>query len=181
LTDRLAEDLHGAFPALVRSELDVVYTALFRAGGSRVDAEDIAQETFMRAYSALGGYLPDRIRELRLRSWLLTIAMNLWRNELRRRSRHPLVDGERQEESDVHIGPEDEALRGEERGELATLVGSLPEIYREPVVLRHIVDLPLTEIAEILQRPTGTVKAQVSRGLALLRRNLEDHEMEEAR
>lgn len=179
---RLAGDLDAAFPDLVTSEIDVVYTALFRVGWRGADAEDLVQETFLRAYSALTGYSPGRIGNLKLRPWLLTIAMNLWRNELRRRARNPVVPGEYvAEEADAADGPEDNALRREVQGDLAVLVDTMPEIYRGPVVLRHIVGLPLTEIAEILERPAGTVKAQISRGLALLRRHLETQRWEEAR
>lgn len=182
LTVRLAADLDAVFPELVTAEVDVVYSALFRAGGRGADAEDVAQETFVRAYSALKDYSSARIRELKLRSWLLTIAMNLWRNELRRRSRHPVVhDQLRDDEAATADGPEELALQQETSADLGVLVKSLPEIYRTAVVLRHVVGLPLTEVAEVLDRPTGTVKAQVSRGLAMLRSSLEARQLEEAR
>jgi RNA polymerase sigma factor (sigma-70 family) len=181
LTSRLADDLDAAFPDLVSSEIDVIYTALVRAGGRGVDAEDIVQETFLRAYAALGGYPAPRIRALRLRAWLLTIALNLWRNELRRRSRHPVASphGLEDEAGDAD-GPEMELVRREADGDLVVALRSLPEIYRAPIVLRHVVGLPVAEIAEVLDRPSGTVKAQVSRGLALLRMSIEDNHLEEA-
>jgi RNA polymerase sigma factor (sigma-70 family) len=180
LTSRLADDLDAAFPELVSSEIDVIYTTLVRAG-ERVDAEDIVQETFLRAYSALGGYSAPRIRALRLRSWLLTIALNLWRNELRRRARHPVAPGHGlEEEAERADGPEVEVLRREADDDVAVALRSLPEIYRAPVVLRHVIGLPVVEIAEVLDRPTGTVKAQVSRGLAILRASVGDNHLEEA-
>jgi RNA polymerase sigma factor (sigma-70 family) len=176
---RLAADLDTAFPELLSSELDNVYTAVFRAGGQQVDVEDVAQETFLRAYSALQGYSTRRIRELKLRPWLLTIALNLWRNELRRRSRHPLAS------SDIgapELRAEDGgALRLEAQADLDELVRILPDKYRVPVVLRHIVGLPLSEVADVMERPVGTVKAQVSRGLAMLRDHLEAERLEEAK
>jgi RNA polymerase sigma factor (sigma-70 family) len=181
LTSRLADDLDAAFPELVSSEIDVIYTTLVRAGGRRVDAEDIVQETFLRAYSALGGYSTSRIQTLRLRSWLLTIALNLWRNELRRRARHPVAAGHGlEEEAERADGPEVEVLRREADDDVEVALRSLPEIYRAPIVLRHVVGLPVVEIAEVLDRPTGTVKAQVSRGLAILRASVEDNHLKEA-
>ena len=181
LTDRLAEDLEAAFPELVAAEIDVVYTVLVRAGGGQGDdVDDILQETFLRAYSALCKYTGPRIRELNLRSWLLTIAMNLWRNELRRRSRHPVASSDSMREEIDREGPDQKALRRETNEEVAAALRSLSDIYRDPIVLRFVVGLSVAETAEVLGRPTGTVKAQVARGLALLRMRMEPEVLEEA-
>ena len=85
----LAADRDAAFPHLVRALIDGVYSGALRLTGSRADAEDVTQEAFLRAYRALGAYPPERIRELRLREWVWTIAANLCRNRARSRQRHP--------------------------------------------------------------------------------------------
>ena len=173
LPDRLAEDLDGAFAALVAAIKDDVFTAALRWSGNRAAAEDIAQEAFLRAYSALGRYDAERVRKLHLRAWLLRIALNVFRNELRRASRRPatepLADGLLVVEGGR--APDDLA---------STIVLALPDEQRVPVVLRHVLGLSFEEIAEILGRPEGTVKAQTSRGIRRLRDSLTEKEPEQA-
>ncbi len=79
----LAADRDAAFPHLVRALIDGIYSGALRLTGSRADAEDVAQDAFLRAYRALGTYSPERIRELRLREWVWAIAANLCRNRAR--------------------------------------------------------------------------------------------------
>jgi RNA polymerase sigma-70 factor (ECF subfamily) len=77
----IARDLDGWFETLVREHQDRVFTTPFRLLGDAADAEEVAQDTFVRAYRALASYEARRIRELHLRAWLATIALNLCRNE----------------------------------------------------------------------------------------------------
>lgn len=138
--------------------------------GNRADAEDLAQEAFIRAYRALQGYPPVRIRQLRVRGWLWTIAINLCRNRARARSRKPeafLPEGF--EPADPASGPEQVMLDLDGGRRLGKAVEALPAAQREAVVLRHVVGLPYAEIAEAVERPVGTVKAEVHRALVRLR------------
>ena len=105
LCERLATDLDGAFDDLVGSLGDDVYSGLRRMHGD--DAADLTQETFIRAYRALGEYDPERIRTLRLRGWIWTIALNLGRNHVRDRSRRP----QPVELHDVHATADPEPVR----------------------------------------------------------------------
>ena len=89
LTAALARDLDSAFPTLVESAGPGLYWGLRRLCGDHQEAEDLTQETFIRAYRSLGGFDRDRFEELRLSPWLWTIALNLGRNHLRSRSRRP--------------------------------------------------------------------------------------------
>jgi RNA polymerase sigma factor (sigma-70 family) len=75
--------------------------------------------------------------------------------------------------------PADAAARAAGRERLAALLATLPDRYRIPIVLRHVDDLSYAELAEVLGRPEGTVKAQVSRGLAMLRAAVTTTELEE--
>lgn len=171
LAEALAADLHEAFPALVRGYGDAVYSAALRLCG-RGPAEDIAQETFTKAYAALDRYEPDRVRTLQLRPWVLTIALNVARNHLRTQARHP-EDGFVDRNGD---GPP--TVDGTAQADLRALLGdallSLPLATRQAVVLRHVIGCSTDEAATILDRPPGTVKSQVARGLAALRDHLED-------
>jgi RNA polymerase sigma-70 factor (ECF subfamily) len=155
------------FPRLVRAHASDVWTTALRLTGSRPDAEDLVQEVFASAWSAMAGWPPERLDALTPKAWLVTITLNAWRNGLRSASRRPrtgpLLD------HDVVAQPAD---RLDEAERLASLVALLPETYRAPVVLRHVVGLSYAEIAAALDCPEGTVKAQVSRGLALLRKEL---------
>ena len=84
LTAALARDLDGTFERMVLSQQDRLYSIALRMLGDPRDAEEIAQDAFVRAYRALAGYEADRIRDLQLRAWLATIVLNLCRNRVRR-------------------------------------------------------------------------------------------------
>jgi RNA polymerase sigma-70 factor (ECF subfamily) len=175
LADRLADDLDDAFPDLVAAHQSAVFATALRLCGHWQNAEDAAQDTFVRAYAALGEWPPQRIRTLRVRAWLLRICLNCVRNRVRGESRRPRVAplDEGLDVRDPDAGPEAALGARESRDELAGALGALPEIYRAPVVLRHVTGLGYAEIAEVVGAPQGTVKAQVHRGLRLLAAALE--------
>ena len=127
------------------------------------------QETYSRAYTALQGYSGARIRNLKVGGWTWTIAANLCRNRLRSRARKPTAPLEALEVAATGTGTEDAAL-SEIGAVLQTALLELPFPQRAAVVLRHVLDLAYADIATALDRPVGTVKADVHRGLAQLRR-----------
>jgi RNA polymerase sigma-70 factor, ECF subfamily len=186
----IARDLDGWFETLVREHQDRVFTIAFRLLGDAADAEEVAQDTFVRAYQALASYEARRIRELHLRAWLATIALNLCRNRAaRRRPRTVSLSAPNDEGREMdHLlppapaaeNPPERAARREGAERLAGLVADLPERYRAAVVLRHVDGMSYTEMSEVLGRPEGTIKAQVHRGLALLRAAFEAAEREES-
>jgi RNA polymerase sigma-70 factor, ECF subfamily len=170
LADRLADDVDDAFPDLVATHQSAVFATALRLCRHWQDAEDAAQETFVRAYAALGEWPPARIRALRVRPWLLRICLNAVRNRVRGESRRPrqATLDEGLDVRDPGIGPEAALGVRETRDELADALATLPELYRRPVVLRHVTGLGYAEIAEVLGAPAGTVKAQVHRGVRML-------------
>lgn len=183
LTVALAQDLDGAFESVVCAYQQRIYGfALRLAGNNSADAEEIAQDAFVRAYRALGTYPGERIRALALRPWLYQIALNVARNRLRdhasERRAAPLSLDESDEDGQARrIEPEDDpaerpeavAEADERRRELAARLARLPARYRGAVVLRHVEGFSYAEIAELLGQPVGTVKANVHRGVQLLR------------
>jgi RNA polymerase sigma-70 factor (ECF subfamily) len=174
LAEALARDLDAAFEQVVHAQADRCYAIALRVLGNPHDAEEVAQDALVRAYRALAGYEPTRIRDLRLRPWLATIVVNLCRNRARRgRVTTTPLDGlaeiGREPAAPVEHGPVAVAEQVAEREHLARLLATLPERYRIPVVLRHVDDLSYAELAEVLGRPEGTLKAQVHRGIAMLR------------
>jgi RNA polymerase sigma factor (sigma-70 family) len=181
LPDRLARDLDGSFADLVRVHQRLVFGLALRVVGDRADAEEVAQDTFERAYHALAGYEAERVAAMRLRPWLARIALNLARNRLRRRPppARSLEDGDGQPlavPAPAAAEPAAVAERVQERELLAGLLAGLPRAYREAVVLRHVEGLPYAEVAEVLGRPVGTVKTHVHRGVRQLRVELERRE-----
>jgi RNA polymerase sigma-70 factor (ECF subfamily) len=144
-----------------------MYALGYALTGNRHDAEEVAQDTFLRAYRALITYPPDRIRDLKQRAWLHQIAVNVVRN--RHRGVRPRLVELNGSEPDHSSGPEEDAMRRAEIDELATRVAGLPPRYRDAVVLRHVQELTYEEAADALGQPVGTVKANVHRGLKMLR------------
>ena len=169
--DALAADLDSGYGAFVRSHSAAVYSTARRLTNSAADADDLAQETFVRAYRALRRFDRARVRALEPRAWLLTITVNTWRNGLRDAARRPR---RARAEPGPHLpdgapGPEEAAESSEQGRALARLLAELPAHLRAPVVLRHVVGLSYAETAAVLRCPQGTAKANVARGLARLR------------
>jgi RNA polymerase sigma-70 factor, ECF subfamily len=151
--------------------IDSLYRYAIVLTGSRVEAEDLVQETYVRAIEAF-----DRLREnSNLRGWLFTILRNLWFNELRKRRRGPqLVEAD----ADNHIadglaGSERNAQQIFESGEdvkrVRAAMQQLPSHFREILVLREFEELSYQEIAAVLDCPAGTVMSRLGRARAKLR------------
>ncbi len=180
LTEDLARDLDGTFERLVTAHQDRIYTIALRILADRSDAEEAAQDTFVRAYRALAGYPAQRIRAVALRPWLATIALNACRNRRRRvADRRPALRLDALVEAGFDPrdpGPSVEGV-GERRVEIelwARRLAELPQAQRVAIVLHHVDGLSYPEVAEVLGRPVGTVKASVHRGLRRLRARVED-------
>src|SRR6267143_4373509 len=120
------------FERMVHEHQDRVFAASLAMTGNRHDAEEVAQDTFLRAYRALATYSPERIRDLKERAWLHRIAVNVVRNRVRGvRPRLVELNGS---EPSTSTGPEDDVIRQAEIDELAARVACLPARYREAVV-----------------------------------------------
>jgi RNA polymerase sigma factor (sigma-70 family) len=166
LTAALSTDLDRAFPDLVESMGSRLYGGLRRMCGNHQEAEDLTQETFIRAYRAMDEFDRDRFRELALEAWIWTIALNLGRNHLRSRSRRPRF-----------VGLEDQGRDDPEPFDNDAWDKRLSVInghQRAAVVLRHVVGLDIGAISEATGRPEGTVKADIHRGLRRLRVEMEE-------
>ena len=173
LLGRLADDLDEGFVELVRGYQRPVYSVALRLTDQPCDAEDLAAEAFLRAYRALRDFDSERIARLQPRPWLMTIVLNVWRNTVRGRSRRPeqLSLGDLAELESAELDIQARTELNEQRRELARQVARLPAAQRAAVVLRHVVDLPIPEIAAAMNCPEGTVKSHISRGLRRLRAN----------
>jgi RNA polymerase sigma factor (sigma-70 family) len=167
----LVVDLDAGFAAVVRAHERIVYSVALRLTAHPADAEDLAAEAFLRAYRALRGYAAARIRELRIRPWLLTILRNTARNAARDAARRPGPPPafEPPEDPSTSPGVAEQVEQQLAQLEWGRLLGLLSEAQRVAVVLRHVEGLPISEIAQVLGCRQGTAKSHVSRGLAHLR------------
>jgi RNA polymerase sigma-70 factor, ECF subfamily len=139
-----------------------LYATAYRMMRNAHDAEDLVQETFLRAFRAFDRYQPGT----NIRAWLFTILHRTRTDAFRRRSRDPrtveLVDQE-----PALPPPQDALASGAE--DLERALQGLPEVFRTAVVLRDVQDFSYDEIARILEVPIGTVMSRIHRGRALLR------------
>jgi RNA polymerase sigma-70 factor (ECF subfamily) len=157
------------------------------------DAEELAEETLVRAWRALSDYSPERRRTLRLRPWLFQIAANLARNRARdaRRSETLSLDVDAASDTETSLAgrlvdedplgaPEAALAAAQRQANLAALLLTLPAPQRIAVILRHVEGMGYAAIAEITGEPVGTVKSHVNRGVARLRQALERERVAEA-
>lgn len=174
---RLGRDLDAAFAEFLAHHEDLVYGVALRMTRHPADAEDLAQDAFMRAYRALQGYDHERIRALHPRGWLASIVTNLARNKARRKQ--PATAGLEvtpEAPADARTRPEQVAERREESRLWRHRLDALPPRYGRAVQLRHVEGLSYPELAEALGKPLGTVKSDVHRGVRLLRRSIAEEE-----
>ena len=146
---------------LIEQYQGVVFGLCFRMMGHRHDAEDVAQETFVRALRSFASFDADRP----IVPWLLGIAANRCRTALARRARNPGPVEPGDDPVDPRAGvadPDDLA------GELERALGQLRPEYRMVFVLFHEQNLAYEEIAEAIDRPIGTVKTWLHRARAEL-------------
>ncbi|MEW5723439.1 MAG: RNA polymerase sigma factor [Thermodesulfobacteriota bacterium] len=164
-----------AFGVLVVRHQKAIYNLMYRLCGSREDAADLTQETFLKAFEKLDQFQRDR----RFFPWLYSIGLNQARDWGRRRKIRGVVTAR---DMDYDLGPADPAEPGEgiedklDLSRLARAVGRLPLEYREAVVLRYKTGLSMVEIAEIMGLSVSGAKMRVHRGLRRLRRLLEEEE-----
>jgi len=170
VTELLARDLDQGFEHLVRAHQDRVYAFALALCRRPDEAEDVAQDAFIRAYRALARYPAERRRELKPAAWLHRIALNVVRNRARgRRPQFVVLDGEIPDKS---RGPAELAELASVRDELRGRLSQLPDRYRVALLLRYAQDLTYDEIAQVTRQPLGTVKSNVHRGLEMLRREM---------
>jgi len=161
------------FQAEALGYLDPLFGTAIRLTRNPADAEDLVQDTYLKAFRFAGSFE----RGTNLKAWLFTILHNTYRNDRRHGSRDPVaVDSEVVEAAPSRgatRSPEDILLRATLDADLQAALDALPDQYREAVWLRDVEELTYQEIATALDVPIGTVMSRISRG----RRLLHDHLM----
>jgi RNA polymerase sigma-70 factor, ECF subfamily len=163
----------GLFDDVVAAHHPEIYRYLRRLTSRASEADDLAQETFLRAYRAWQGLGP----EANVRAWLFAIATNLARNHFRaesRRRRAYGAVGERRAEADP-AGPEEEQVFRETRALLDRVVAGLPMKQRLAFTLRKVHDLDYEAIGESLECSPESARAHVFQALRKIRTTLNGH------
>ena len=162
-----------AFEALVAAHHPEIHRYLSRISARSSEADDLSQETFIRAYRAYQA-LPE---DANVRAWLFAIATNLFRNHLRSEKRrstaHAAVRATRSETDGD--GPEEETLFKETRTLIEDVVGRLPFKQRTAFTLRKIHDLDYDAIARTLDCSPDSARAHVFQALRKIRQSLNGH------
>jgi RNA polymerase sigma-70 factor (ECF subfamily) len=157
----------NSYARLVDDYGERIINYLARMTGNRYEAEELAQETFVRAYCALGSYKP----QYKFSTWLFKVATNLCINHLKKQKRLTHIDDYQDwvmPDSSSHANPPLEAQRRELQRQIQEAIKQLPPSYRSVIVLRHLNGLSYQEIAEVTELPMGTVKSRLGRGRSRL-------------
>jgi RNA polymerase sigma-70 factor (ECF subfamily) len=168
LVARHAAGDRSAFDEIYSRYSGLVFHLALRLLGSREEALDIAQDVFLRIHRHLAGFRGASS----LRTWIYRITLNQCRNQGKRFRpvSVPVGDGEDERPiADPAAGPEELAMRHEFTERVKRALGSVPDEFREALVLRDLEDLSYEEIAGVLGVPLGTVRSRIARGRERLR------------
>jgi RNA polymerase sigma-70 factor (ECF subfamily) len=177
---RIKEVLKGdqnAFAEIVELYQDKLYRVCFRMLGNKHEAEDIAQEAFVRAFINIHTFDTKR----KFSTWLYRIGTNLCIDRIRKKKPDYYLDAEVAGAEGLNMYsqiaaseelPEDQVMKMEMQDRVQYEISRLPDKYRAVIVLKYMEDLPLQEISEILEMPLGTVKTRIHRGREALRKQL---------
>lgn len=181
--ERLRTGEEAAFNTLVDRYSSSIYALLYRLTENAEEANDLLQETFIRAFRSISGFRGDS----GLKTWLYRIAINESRNrhrwwKRRRRDVTLSLDAPVAESdstfadllSDEREDPETSAIRREREYRLRAAISELPEAFRETIILTDIEGLSYEETAAVTGANLGTVKSRIARGRQALRQSLKD-------
>jgi RNA polymerase sigma-70 factor (ECF subfamily) len=175
VTRSMGGDLDSFNQLVLRWERPI-YALAYRVIGREEDARDVCQETFLRAFRALGGFKG----QAKFSSWLYRITLNLCRDWIRRERRQPIAQApegvdiiEMASETTPSESVEDLVARREIGQAVARAMAQLPEEQRTAIILKEYHGLTFQEIADMQNCPLSTVKTRLYQGLSVLRRQLE--------
>lgn len=177
------DSVNASFSQAALEHLDALYGYAMTLTRNQTEAEDLVQETYLRAVRAFGQLMPDS----NLKSWLFAIMRNVWLNQLRHaRSGPQFIEMDAEEEDRLQWLKTDTDdplvayLRKVERREVREAIESLPRMHREVVMLRDIEGFSYQQIATILGCPAGTVMSRLGRAREKLRQILSRWQMDAA-
>jgi RNA polymerase sigma-70 factor (ECF subfamily) len=183
LTTQLPNDRRASFEATMLPHMDALYRSAYSMTRSSSEAEDLVQDTFLRAYQFFDQFQWGT----NARAWLFRILTNLFINSYRRRVREPdrvsydemedfylynrLSDAQSRAGS-AGSSPEETIVQRVQIEAIRDAIANLPSEYRETVMLADLNDFSYQEVSEILNVPIGTVRSRLSRGRRLVQKAL---------
>ncbi|HEU4937218.1 MAG TPA: sigma-70 family RNA polymerase sigma factor [Vicinamibacterales bacterium] len=160
-----SESADDAFVQEALTYVDSLYGTALRLTRRPADAEDLVQDTYLKAFRSASQFQ----RGTNLKAWLFTILHNTFRNLLRHDGRNPVdVDSEYVDQAPAYgateHSPEELLTRATLDADLQAALDALPDAFRQAVWLRDVEELSYAEIAQVLAVPIGTVMSRISRG-----------------
>ncbi len=169
----------SSYEKLMKKYYQMIYNLVFRMISKKEDVEDLVQEAFIKAFHSLRNF----DKQFAFSTWLFKIATNNAIDYLRKKKLYTFsIDKEIESDDsdykfeipDIENKPDKHIMDSELRTILNEAIESLPEKYRQVIVLRHNKELEYEEIAKQMKLPLGTVKAHIFRGRELLNKYLKD-------
>lgn len=169
----------SSYEKLMKKYYQMIYNLVFRMISKKEDVEDLVQEAFIKAFHSLRNF----DKQFAFSTWLFKIATNNAIDYLRKKKLYTFsIDKEIESDDsdykfeipDIENKPDKHIMDSELRTILNEAIESLPEKYRQVIVLRHNKELEYEEIAKKMKLPLGTVKAHIFRGRELLNKYLKD-------
>jgi RNA polymerase sigma-70 factor (ECF subfamily) len=170
------EEMRKAFEDTALQHMDVLYSVALRMAKNKTEAEDLVQDTYLRAYRFFDRFQPGTS----MRAWLLKILKNTFINNFKKQAKTPEhVDFDRlklsEEEPASSNDPEEEIIYKTFEDEFTRAMDALPEEFRLVILLSDVKGCSYKETAEIVDRPIGTVMSRLHRGRKILRDNLREY------
>jgi len=157
-----------AFSEIVCRYKNLVYSVILRMVNDHEEANDLAQEVFIKVYKNLDKYSP----EYKFSTWIMRITTNLVIDYRRKRKQETVPIDEMDYEISSADTPENSYIQKEQENIVSTAIRSLPDMYRMPIILYHQQDLSYQEIGEIIGEPLSKVKNRIFRGRKMLKEKL---------
>jgi len=158
------------FSELVSRYKNLVYSIILRMVVDKEEANDLAQEVFIKVYKNLDKYYP----EFKFSTWIMRITTNHV-IDARRKKKHQMISISIDERQDLTLGvasPEVQYIEKESAQALKEIVESLPDMYKIPIILYHQQGLSYQEIASVIEEPLSKVKNRIFRGRKILQESL---------
>lgn len=156
------------FEELVYRYKNLVYSIILRMTNDSEEANDLAQEVFIKVYRNLDKYQPT----YKFSTWIMRITTNLVIDSRRKQKQSTVSVEEMTSEPSTEEGPEEEYLRQEKSNEVLNALNSLPDMYRIPVILFHQQGLSYQEISDVINEPLSKVKNRIFRARKMLKEYL---------
>ena len=156
------------FEELVKRYKNLVYSVILRMVNDREEANDLAQDVFIKLYKNLDKYYP----EYKFSTWVIRIATNHVIDYRRKKKQETVPIEDVEFNLGTEESPEGAYIRREQREELKKIVGDLPDMYKIPIMLYHEQGLSYQEISDIINEPLSKVKNRIFRGRRMLKESL---------